>query len=84
MTWVVKVREDGRVDADFLIYMDDLRPIGPNEEECWRATMRAASVCNHIGIQDAPRKRIEVSRSPGPWEGSMVYTYDDKAGVRVL
>jgi hypothetical protein len=45
--------------------------------------MRAASVCNHIGIQDTPRKRREVSRSPGPWAGSMVYTDDAEAGVRI-
>jgi hypothetical protein len=41
-------------------------------------------VCNHLGIQYAPRKRREVSRSPGPWAGSMVYTDDAEAGVRIL
>jgi hypothetical protein len=79
--WVVKVREDGRVAADLL---DDFRPTGPDAEECCRASWRASSVCNHLGIQDAPRKRRGVSRSPGPWAGSMVYTYYSEAGVRVL
>jgi hypothetical protein len=82
--WVAKVREDGRVAADLFIYMDDFRPTGPDAEECWRASRRAASVCNLLGIQDAPRKRRGVSRSPGPWAGSMVYTDDAEAGVRVL
>jgi hypothetical protein len=82
--WVANVREDGRVEADLFIYMDDFRPTGPDAEECWRASRRAASVCNHLGIQDAPRKRRGVSRSPGPWAGSMVYTDDAEAGVRVL
>jgi hypothetical protein len=72
------------VAADLFIYMDDFRPTGPDAEECWRDSRRAASVCNHLGIQDAPRKRIGVSRSPGPWAGSMVYTDDAEAGVRVL
>jgi hypothetical protein len=35
---------------------------------------RATAICNHLGIQDAPRKMREVLRSPGPWAGSMVYT----------
>jgi hypothetical protein len=64
--------------------MDDFRPTGPGVEECWRDSRRAASVCNHLGIQDVPRKRRGVSRSPGPWAGSMVYTDDAEAGVRVL
>jgi hypothetical protein len=33
MAWVSKVREEGRVAADLFIYMDDLRPTAPDEEE---------------------------------------------------
>jgi hypothetical protein len=51
---VAKVREEDRVAADLFIYMDDLRPMGPDAEECWRASWKAASVCNHLGIQNAP------------------------------
>jgi hypothetical protein len=50
IAWVANVREDGRVAADLFIYMDDFHPTGPNMEECWRASMRAASVCNGIHI----------------------------------
>jgi hypothetical protein len=85
MEWLAKVRENGWVAADLFIYMDDFRPTGPNTGGgCWRASRRAASTCNQLGIQDAPRKMREVSRSPGPWAGSMVYTYDAEAGVWVL
>jgi hypothetical protein len=84
LAWVAKVREDGRVAVDLFIYMDDLRPMGPDAEECWRASRKAASVCKCVGVQDAPRKRREVSRAPGPWAGSMVYTDDSSAGVRIL
>jgi hypothetical protein len=84
MAWVANMRDDGRVVVDLFIYMDDFRPTGPNAEECWRASRRATSVCNHLDIQDAPRKRREVSRYPGPWAGSMVYTEDAEAGVRIL
>jgi hypothetical protein len=84
MAWVAKVREVGRVATDLFIYMDDPRPTGPDAEECWRASRKAASVCNYLGIQDAPRKIREVSRARGPWAGSMVYTDDSSAGVRIL
>jgi hypothetical protein len=81
---VDKVREDGRVAADLFIYMEDFRPTDPDAEEYWRDSRRAARICNHLGIQDAPRKRRGVSRSPGPWSGSMMYTDEADAGVRVL
>jgi hypothetical protein len=84
LAWVAKVIEDGRVAAYLFIYMDDLRPTGPDAEECWRAYRKSASVCNYLGIQDAPRKRRDVSRAPGPWAGSMVYTDDRSAGMRIL
>jgi hypothetical protein len=84
LSWVAKIREDGRVTADLFIYMDDLRPTGPDAEECWRAARKGAATCNHLGIQDAPKKRRAASKTPGPWAGSMIYTDDEEAGVRVL
>jgi hypothetical protein len=84
LAWAANVREDSRVAAYFFIYMDDLRPTGPDTKECWRASRKAASICNYLGIQDALRKRREVSRAPGPWAGSMVYMDDSAAGVRIL
>jgi hypothetical protein len=72
------------VAADLFIYMDDLRPTGPNTEECWRASRKGAVTCNHLGIQDAPRKRRAASKIVGSWAGSMVYTDDEESGVRVL
>jgi hypothetical protein len=34
LSLVARIREDGRVAADLLIYMDDLRPTWPDTEEC--------------------------------------------------
>jgi tryptophanyl-tRNA synthetase len=45
------------VAADLFIYMDDLRPTGPDAEEYRRAARKVTATCNHLGIQDAPRKR---------------------------
>jgi hypothetical protein len=41
-------------------------------------------VPDDLGIQDALRNRREVLRSPGHWAGSIVYTDDAKASMRVL
>jgi hypothetical protein len=46
LVWVAKAREDIRVAADLIIYMDNFRPTGPDAEECWRASRKAASICN--------------------------------------
>jgi hypothetical protein len=32
LSWVAKIREDGRAAADLFIYMDDLGPTGPDAE----------------------------------------------------
>jgi hypothetical protein len=43
---------------------------------------QAASTLNHLGIQDAPRKRRDSSRAPGAWAGVVLRTNDK--GVHVL
>jgi hypothetical protein len=78
------VREDGRVAADLFIYMDDFRPTGTDADEFWRASLKASIICTYLGIQDAPRKRREVSRAPCSYAGSMVYTDVSAFGVRIL
>jgi hypothetical protein len=77
--WVSKRRSDGDIAADMVSYCDDLRTCGPSREAALFATKRVASVCNYLGIQDAPRKRRFPSRFPGAWAGTMAFTSD--AGV---
>lgn len=73
--WVYKFRRtDGVIACDLFIYVDDLRPTGPSEPECWAAARKAAAVCNFLGIQDAARKRREPSQEPGAWAGSILHT----------
>ena len=38
---------------------------------------------NHLGIQDAARKRRDSSRTPGAWAGSVVLTRKDGVFVMV-
>jgi hypothetical protein len=81
LPWVYKVKEDGTPAADFCFYVDDNRTAGNTQSEAWLAARRVASVCSHLGIQDASRKRRKASQSPGAWAGAMVST--DDAGVFV-
>jgi hypothetical protein len=81
--WVSKIRsEDHRIAADLFIFVDNLRPTGPSQLEGWKAASRAASKLNYLGIQDAPRKCRDSSKTPGAWAGSVIKTTKD--GVFVL
>jgi hypothetical protein len=50
LAWVSKVREDRQGTVDLFIYMDDFRLMGPDTEECWRASRKAANMCSYLGI----------------------------------
>ncbi len=82
--WVSKVRavDGGVVIAnDCKKYVDDIRTTGLSYTDCWETTRRVASGLNYLGIQDAPRKRREISQSPGPWAGALVHTTDGSVRV---
>ena len=68
--------------ADFFVYVDDVRPTGNSEDECWATARRVASVENYLGIQDASRKRWPPSQQPGAWAGLLITA--SQAGVGVL
>ena len=72
-------QETKSIAADFETYVDDIRSSDGTEEGCVLATRRIASLCNHLGIQDAARKRRFPSKSPGVWCGAK--TSADNVGV---
>jgi hypothetical protein len=83
-TWVYKEREcDGKISSYCLVYVDDLRPTGPSEEECWRSTRRVGCPLNHHGLQDATWKRRPAAQDGGPWAGTAVHTTNDGVSVMV-
>ena len=81
LPWVMKVRHDGHLACEVYIYVDG-RVTGWCRVECWRAARRFCATCNHLGIQDAARKRTEPSLTPGPWAGTVTHT--DKAVVATV
>jgi hypothetical protein len=82
LPWVSKIRlGDKCIACDVVIFVDDLRVTGPTKNEAWQASQRAAALLNHLGIQDAPRKRRDGSQAPGAWSGCVLRT--DQPGVFV-
>jgi hypothetical protein len=82
--WVRKVRlDDGKIACDVFIYVDDLRPVGPTEKDCWLASRRVGSLLNWLGLQDAARKRRPPMKEPGAWSGGIVHTCSDQVEVLV-
>ena len=49
--WVSRRRTDGRIAADAPRFVDDLRPVGPSEDECWEATHTRATRYCYLGLQ---------------------------------
>jgi hypothetical protein len=81
LPWVFKVRFDGNLACEVYIYVDDGKVIGWCKVACWEAAKQFAKVMTRLGIQDAARKCIEPSTTPGPWAGGIAHTDD---GVSTL
>jgi hypothetical protein len=62
-----------------VLYCNDLPTCGPSHGAALFATKHVASVCNYLGIQDAPQKRRFPARYLDAWAGTMALTLD--AGV---
>jgi hypothetical protein len=82
--WVYKLHTlDGHIAPDFFVYVDDVHSTGFNSDVCWQGTRKIACTYNHLGIQDAPRKRCGLSLEAGLWAGSTVFTSGGEAFVTV-
>ena len=82
--WVSKIRtEDGRIAADMVTFVDDVRPSGPSKREAWQAGQRVAKTLSYLGMQDAPRKNRDSSQRPGAWSGGVVHSDDPQVWVLV-
>ena len=71
---VYKVREDGRIAGDLVIYIDDLRVACPDLCVIWDGVQQVDSCINFLGLQHAPRKLHELMKKAGAWAGSVVHT----------
>ena len=84
MPWVMKWNSKTQAIAgDAVTYMDDIRFIGSTAENAWQVARRLASRLQHMGIQDAPRKRRPPSKSPGAWAGSVQHVSENAVSKAV-
>ena len=72
--WVYRFNSVTKQMANFFgTYIDDICTGGPSEEDCHATSHRVASIINHLGMQDAPRKRRRGAPRPGAWAGAMCF-----------
>jgi hypothetical protein len=83
LPWVSKRRWDSTLAADSVSFVEDLRPTGPTEKEARQASQDMAKESTHRRIQDAARKRQDVSQTPGAWAGSVVHTTNSSVTMMV-
>ncbi len=72
---VYKVRLDGKIAADLMKYIDDLRLTSVDAQEIWEASMRIMTQINWLGMQNAARKYRDGALKQGAWIGAIVHTF---------
>jgi hypothetical protein len=71
---VQKLRADGTPATDLVVFFDDGRIIGATEQLANAGIRQITSRLQHMGNQDAARKRRPSSQRPGAWAGGIAYT----------
>ena len=58
-------------------FCDDFRIIGPTFKATREATHQLETTMAYLGVQDATRKRRQITQTPGEWTGSIVLSVQD-------
>jgi hypothetical protein len=73
LSWISKMRSDGRVACDIFAFVDDKRVTGPDKDLTWQASHVLAAKQSYLGIQDVGRKARPCTKQPGAWAGAIVH-----------
>ena len=79
---VMKQLDSGDLAADVIVYFDDGRVFGSTEALTQKAMRQITANLQHLGNQDAARKRREISQRTGAWAGGIAHT--DQAVARTF
>ena len=75
LPWVMKIRKDGHLAANILVYMVDGRATRYCQDLAWKVEARVYGLgSSRWGIQDASRKQTSPMESLGPWAGTVTST----------
>jgi len=78
MPWIYKWNDIVKAIAgDLISFVDDFRITGYSVENCWQCGRRLASRLQHLGIQEAARKRTPPSLLADPWAGAIIKTFNE-------
>ena len=82
LPWLFKYDSTrNRIAGDVRAYVDNLRCVGWSLEHAWKLARQVASTLQHLGIQDAPRKRrIDA----GPWARTLYHANKTTVSVMVM
>ena len=80
MPRVYKVRKDGALACDVVVFVDDGRVLGATIGLCREGMRKIVTGIQWRGTQDAARKREGASLKPRTWTGGVTHT--DKGMVR--
>ena len=82
--WVCKIRNDGQLANDTVVYVDDLRSMGGSEEECWRVVHTTGCMLSYLGLQVAFRKTRPPSQTQaGAWAGTVFGSGEEGVSMSV-
>ena len=76
LSWVSKLRADGKMAADMFTFVDDERLVAPTRELAVQAAHVLAAKQAYLGIIDSARKVRPPSQTPGAWAGSVIHVVD--------
>jgi hypothetical protein len=82
LPWVYRGWSDGKLAGATPGYIDDLRPVGCSEDDCWAVLHQTASHLGYLGIQNASRKTRPPRQEPGAWAGTIAHTGPFGVGVK--
>jgi hypothetical protein len=69
-------RKSSSIAGDVVTFVDELRASGHSVENSWKVSRQLSSRMQYLGIQEAPRKRLSPSQTPGARAGGMLYSAD--------
>ena len=73
LTWICKLRCDGKIASDLFTLVDDERLVGATQELTWHSSHKLVAIQSYLGVQDEARKVQPCSQTPGVWAGDVVH-----------